>query len=235
MSHSPIELENIQRDLLSALGDIPEAAAFTIGGGVALNTFVEPRVTNDIDAWWTNARKSDALIQARGACERVGADYGLHVQTRSAGDVESIEFLSDDNKKVFSFQVASRDVSLDAPDASPWGQLKIESLTDNVASKMVALVKRGAPRDFADIKRVVDAGLASVDDLWVLWQRKQPGQSVQTAKAHVMSHLVGIENRTPLNRVPEEELEQRSRARVWIRETLLCVDIDRPRLRGFER
>lgn len=47
----------------------------------------------------------------------------------------------------------------------------IETVRDNVASKMNALVDRGAPRDFLDIRAVIVKGLVSVEECWALWQR----------------------------------------------------------------
>ena len=40
---------------------------------------------------------------------------------------------------------------LDATLVAAWSPVRIESLRDNVASKMTALVERGAPRDLRDI------------------------------------------------------------------------------------
>jgi predicted amidophosphoribosyltransferase len=44
---------------------------------------------------------------------------------------------------------------------------------DLVASKMVALVKRGAPRDFRDVFTVCTAGLTTPSDCWQWWRLRQ--------------------------------------------------------------
>ncbi len=63
---------------------------------------------------------------------------------------------------------------IDPPIRSPWGRFPMETLEDNVASKMMALVSRGAPRDFVDVKAVVDAGLVTAKRCWQLGEAKGP-------------------------------------------------------------
>ena len=50
------------------------------------------------------------------------------------------------------FQIAERSAELEASVTGVWpGGIGIDSFKDLVASKMVALVERGAPRDFLDV------------------------------------------------------------------------------------
>ncbi len=98
------------------------------------------------------------------------------------GETVSFE-LSDGNRKIFSFQIALRTVELDPPRESAWPPVLIESLADNVGNKVNALVQRGAPRDFLDIRQLVTNGIVSVEKCWDWWSRKNPGVGVRQAKA----------------------------------------------------
>jgi hypothetical protein len=52
---------------------------------------------------------------------------------------------------------------------------------------MMALVARGAPRDFVDIKELVDAGLVSTPRCWELWAAKKPGIELDDARVRVQT------------------------------------------------
>jgi predicted nucleotidyltransferase component of viral defense system len=77
----------------------------------------------------------------------------------------------------FSFQIAARSTRLEEPISAGWVDVPLDSLADLVASKMVALVERGAPRDFLDIYSVCQAGMLSGDECWALWRRRQTPHS----------------------------------------------------------
>jgi hypothetical protein len=98
------------------------------------------------------------------------------------------------------------------------GRIPIETLDDNVASKMMALVGRGAPRDFVDIKEVVDAGLMSAARCWELWTAKGPGIALDDALVRVQTHLERIEARMPLERLPVERRAAAAELRTWYRD-----------------
>lgn len=217
------DLEGLQQALLEELGRLPNAEQFILGGGVALNELLPPpRATKDVDAWWRQGKSLELIAQAFGACRRAAASFHLDVQRVNHGDVDAFDFLDGEKKKVFSFQIALRDIALGEPSTSRFGALPIESLRDNLASKMSALVSRGAPRDFIDVKRAVDAGVVSIDDLWTLWQKKNPERSVAVAKAHAAHHLSGIELRTPLDSIDPDRREDIEKARLWYRSVLLA-------------
>jgi predicted nucleotidyltransferase component of viral defense system len=75
------------------------------------------------------------------------------------GDVVSVE-LELGGKTVFSFQIAERSAQLEEPVEGVWpGGLGLDSFDELIASKMSALVERGAPRDFRDIYSVCEVGL----------------------------------------------------------------------------
>lgn len=57
-----------------------------------------------------------------------------------------------------SIQIANRTARLEYPIPAGWINVPLDTLADLVASKMVALVERGAPRDFLDIFQICQAG-----------------------------------------------------------------------------
>lgn len=219
----PASLPDIARDLLAELGKQQEAKSIVIGGGVALMHYMDTRTTVDLDAWWADGVDAAAFAKADAIAQEIAHRRGLELERRRFGDVASLDFVDPSSKqKVFAFQIASRDRTLDAPQASPWGFLPIETLRDNLASKMEALVARGAPRDFVDVKAAVDVGFATAPELWDLWRHKAPARDVVQAKLHVLHHLEGIERRAPLSAIADEERRQSLHvARLWYRSILL--------------
>jgi len=100
------------------------------------------------------------------------------------GDTESYELLQD-RRKVFSFQISSRTRYLDTPGDAQWAPVLIETLRDNVASKMVALVERGAPRDMRDVYELCTREMLTIDECWQLWRDKKPGMRHSHGRALV--------------------------------------------------
>ncbi len=150
---------------LERLQNRPEAEQFVLGGYFALKHYLDYRQTGDVDAWWLSREDPRALAAAREAFVQTAAEFGYSVRERSWGETISLEAVDGANK-TFSFQVSVRSVEIEPPVPSPWGRFPIETLDDNVASKMVALVARGAPRDFVDVKAIVDAGLVTAERCW---------------------------------------------------------------------
>ena len=93
------------------------------------------------------------------------------------------------DQKVFSFQISKRTLYLDGVIPSEWQPLWIETLSDNIASKMTALVNRGAPRDFSDIYQLVHAGVLGSDECWRLYTLKNPGVPRDEAQRKVLAKL----------------------------------------------
>jgi Nucleotidyl transferase AbiEii toxin, Type IV TA system len=154
----PQHLAPFAAAFLQRLQDRPEAEQFVLGGYFALKHYLDYRETGDVDAWWRSREDPRALAAAREIFRETAADFGYSVRERAWGETVSIEALDDEGHKMFSFQIAVRSIQIDEPIASPWGRLPIETLDDNVASKMQALVARGAPRDFVDIYRTASHG-----------------------------------------------------------------------------
>ena len=131
---------------LEAVARVGLGDKLSLGGAFGLLHYHDYRPTDDVDAWWeSSASESDrqhVVAAIREALETVG-----RVQTRSWGDVVSIELLQG-SKKTFSFQIARRSARLQPSRPAPWPGILLDSFPDLVANKMVALVERGAPRIF---------------------------------------------------------------------------------------
>jgi len=214
----PEHLAAFATAFLERLQDHPEAEQFVLGGYFALKHYLDYRETGDVDAWWRSREDPRALAAARDAFSQTASEFSYSVRERGWGETVSLEAVDDKGSQVFSFQVAVRSVQIEDPIASPWGRFPIETLDDNIASKMQALVARGAPRDFVDIKAVADAGLISVGRCWELWAAKDPGIEVDDARLRVRSHLERIEARMPIDRVPAERRVEARGLRVWFRD-----------------
>ncbi|MSR19739.1 MAG: hypothetical protein EXR91_01990 [Gemmatimonadetes bacterium] len=215
--------ESLATEILNALTGFPEAGELVLGGYFALSQYADYRTTNDLDAWWRTGKSERTMACLRQVIGEVAARFDLSLSQREWGETVSFE-LSQRDRKVFSFQVALRSVELEPPMDSRWSPVLVESLADNVGSKMNALVQRGAPRDFMDIREVIVRGIASVAQCWQWWAGKNPGVDLSLARAQALRHLEGIEQRRPLDSIQApEERAAASSAREWIRRTLLDV------------
>jgi predicted nucleotidyltransferase component of viral defense system len=191
---------------------------------MALMHYVDYRSTQDVDAWWTDditAEQQKAVIEAIADSLR---PFGL-VTTRRWGDVVSVE-LEEGGRKTFSFQIARRSARLAPPTLAGWLQVPLDSLDDLIASKMVALVERGAPRDFRDIYELCRCGLADPARCWDLWRRRQElagsDPDRDRARLAILTHLERIRQHRRLQDIPDPELRgQAERTRRWFGEEFL--------------
>lgn len=217
----PAHLDPLAEKILARLAGRPEVSEIVLGGYFALQHYLDYRRTHDIDAWWkTRANHSTELAIEEAMCS-VATEEALEFQKRTFGDTLSFEMLRA-NRRVFSFQIAVRSVELASPVDSPWPPMLIETLADNVGAKMNALADRGSPRDFLDIRRVVEAGLVSILRCWELWQGKNPGSPCDAAKDKVRLHLAALEARRPLDSITDAAERNQARAtRDWFRTEFL--------------
>lgn len=220
----PAHLSTYAEACLQALARQGWGDKLSLGGGVGLLHYLDYRPTHDVDAWWdqdTPPHMRQAILEV---IEDALRPWG-EVATRTWGEVVSIE-LSQDGAKVFSFQIAQRSAQLEPSRSASWVAVKLDSLSDLVASKMVALVERGAPRDFLDIHAVCQAGLYTPVECWQRWAARQrlsgSDTDEQRARLAVETHLKRIELQRPLAAIAEPE--QRAAAahmRAWFKEVFL--------------
>lgn len=214
---------------LEALARNSLGHAISLGGAFGLLHYHDYRHTHDVDAWWeasaTDDERQRVVHVLRAALETVG-----DVRLRTWGDVVSIELIRG-SKKVFSFQIAKRAVRLQPSKESPWSGILIDSFTDLVANKMVALVERGAPRDFRDIYELCQTGLTTPGDCWRLWRERQELAEADTdperARLAVETHLARIVRYRPLEKIANPaERKAAEKARAWYRKDLLDALVD---------
>jgi hypothetical protein len=211
----PDRLHPLSRELLQSLAGHAEAAEIVLGGGVALSHYLEYRDTVDLDAWWRADPRPDVVALLEAAMQAVAARHGLDYRRRSWGETESLELLRDGLKQ-YSFQISRRTLFLDDVLPSSWGPVCIETLRDNVASKMTALVQRGAPRDFLDVYQLCAHGVMNAADCWNAFSEKNPDVALDEAKRKIVARLTMIETTRPLETIqPAEDREQAARVRDW--------------------
>lgn len=211
----PGNLHPLSRELLESLAGHAEAAEIVIGGGVALSHYLEYRPTVDLDAWWHGEPRAEVVAFLEAAMQALASRHGFEYRRRSWGETESLELLQGTQKQ-FSFLISRRTLSLDEALPSQWKPVCIETLRDNVASKMTALVQRGAPRDFLDIYHLCTRDVMSMVDCWRAFTDKDLGISIDEAKRKIIARLAMLEVSRPLETIqPVEAREQASRVREW--------------------
>ncbi len=226
----PAHLSEYMRVCLNALADQGLGEAISVGGGLGLLHYFDYRTTHDMDAWWTDSATQSVRREVIRVLEATLASYG-QIKTRAWGDVVSVE-LAVEAQVVFSFQIAARDAQLEPLIKLPWVDVWLDSLSDLVAGKMVALIERGAPRDFRDIHAVCQAGLMTPEQCWALWQRRQQlaGSDTDQARARlaIETHLMRIEQHRPLLHIEDTFARmQAEQVRTWFREVFLnVIDMD---------
>ena len=215
----PQNLNPFSRELLESLAGHAEAAEIVIGGGVALSHYLEYRDTVDLDAWWRTTPNPEVLNFIERCMMALAAKHSLDYRRRTWGETESLELLRGSQKQ-FSFQISKRSLYLDEAIPAAWQPIWIETLRDNVASKMTALVLRGAPRDFTDIYELCRLEIITTIDCWLLWSEKNPGISVSEAKRKVITRLLMIETARPLDSIqPTTAREKAGLVRRWYHDT----------------
>jgi hypothetical protein len=201
----------------------------SLGGAFGLLHYLDYRATHDVDAWWhssaSQADQARVVEIVQGALRPAG-----DVRMRTWGQGVSIE-LRHGAKKVFSFQIAKRSAQLRTPTPAPWGDVLLDSFVDLVASKMVALVERGAPRDFRDVHAVCQSGLATPTECWRLWRQHQELSGSPTdphrARLAVEMHLARIVQHRPLAKITDPaQRAEAERARQWYKTELLDALMD---------
>ena len=202
--------------------------AISLGGGLGLLHYLDYRTTHDVAAWWSEGWSAQDRRRVVAAVEGALASFG-EVSTRAWGEVVSVELLRE-GRAVFSFQVAHRSTQLEPSTRSPWAGVPLDSFADLVASKMVALVERGAPRDFRDIFAVCQADLVSARECWMLWRRRQTaaGSDVDPGRARlaVETHLARIAQHRRIEQIADPgERGEAERVRTWFtREFLNAIN-----------
>ncbi len=210
---------------LEALVKAEVAGFISLGGALGLFHYLDYRSTHDVDAWWSEGiadQKKQIVVQT---LKSALLEFG-QVNVRSWGDVVSVE-LKEEGKNTFSFQIAARSSRIQDSVSAGWIEIPLDSLPDLVASKMVALVERGTPRDFLDVYSICMAGLLSAEECWSLWRRRQElsGNDADMGRARlaVETHLERIALHRPLENIEDEkQREQARQVRDWFSNVFLA-------------
>jgi hypothetical protein len=209
---------------LEALASSDCGRWLSLGGAFGLAHYFEYRPTHDVDAWWVEPVTHEERQQVIRILEETLRPFGA-VHTRSWGDVVSVE-LKQQGKTAFSFQIARRSAQLAESAPSLWTGIRVDSFDDLVASKMVALVERGAPRDLRDIYMLCQSGRCDVARCWDLWQARQrlAGEDAdrQRARLAIRTHLARIELARPLSQIADpQERASAEQLRTWFTKEFL--------------
>lgn len=220
----PKHLSSYAQISLKALVQAGLMERIALGGALGLFHYLDYRLTHDVDAWWaehlSESQKQEVLDAVKGAL----ASFGK-VELRRWGDVSSIALLQD-NKVIFSFQIAQRSVRLETPVSAGWINIPLDSLADLIASKMVALIERGAPRDFLDIYMLCQSELVTPVECWALWHTRQVLADSDTdgarARLAIETHLERIIQHRPLETIHDAQQQaQAQQVRNWFRRVFL--------------
>jgi hypothetical protein len=222
----PSHLPNYAAVCLQALAERGLGEKISVGGTLGLLHYLDYRTTHDVDAWWDASATAEDQRQVIHVIEMTLASFG-QVNTRAWGDVVSVE-LSHEGSTIFSFQVARRSAQLKPSALAPWTNVLLDSFADLVASKMVALVERGAPRDFRDMYSLCQAGLTTPHQCWDLWRRRQQlaGSDTDSTRARlaVETHLARIAQHRPLAQITDPQRRaEAEEVRRWFLEEFLNV------------
>lgn len=198
----------------------------SLGGAFGLLHYLDYRPTHDVDAWWlteTTPAEQEAVLTV---IENTLAQFG-QVKRRAWGEVVSIELLQAE-QVVFSFQIAHRSAQLQPSTPAGWTNVLLDSLPDLVASKMVALVERGAPRDFRDIYQVCQQKLATPAQCWQWWEQRQilAGSDADHYRARLAleTHLSRIMQHRPLDSIDDPGRRAAAQqVRAWFQTEFLDV------------
>jgi hypothetical protein len=227
--HRPTHILHYAETCLQALVASGLNDKISLGRAFGLLHYLDYRPTHDVDAWWDASATNHDKNRTVEVLESALSPYG-GVQTRTWGDVTSVELMQED-KTVFSFQIAQRSVQLQPSVSTTWIAVPLDSFEDLVASKMVALVERGAPRDFRDIHALCYSALTTPKQCWQLWRKRQrlAGSDTDSHRARlaIQTHLARIALHRPLDEIPDPE--QRAEAeelRSWFQEEFLDALMD---------
>ena len=192
-----------------------------LGGAFGLAHYHEYRNTKDIDAWWTEDAGEKEKEEVINLLKTVLITFG-DVDVRRFGDVVSVD-LWEGSQVVFNFQIAARSALLKAPSDSPWPPIGLDSFEDLVASKMRALIERGAPRDFLDIYEMCRQKLTTIAECWELWKKREKKRGVappnpQLGCEGLLLHLNRIEKTRPLEGITDsKQRKQAEKVRNWFK------------------
>lgn len=208
----------LAKECLIALHDAGLENHISIGGALGLMHYFEYRPTYDADAWWSEEVTTSEKAAVLEKLESTLAKYGA-VRKRNWGDVNTVE-VSSEGRTIFSFQIAHRSARIEEPIRAGWIDVPLDTIRELVAAKMVAMIERGAPRDFLDIYNLCSAGIVHPVECWKLWKMRQTlagnDTSMDRARLAIQTHMERIALHRPLETIDDESARLNAeRVRRW--------------------
>jgi len=225
----PAHISIFAEACLQALASRGLGDRLSIGGAFGLLHYLDYRPTHDVDAWWAPSTTELEQEQILTVIEDALCSFG-DVRRRAWGEVVSVE-CRQEGRTGFSFQIARRSAQLQASEPAPWADVLLDSFPDLVASKMVALVERGAPRDIRDIHALCQANLITAAECWRLWRRRQQlagsDTSPDRARLAIETHLARVAQHRPLAQITDPpQRAAANQVRLWFSTEFLDALVD---------
>ncbi|MBI3392802.1 MAG: nucleotidyl transferase AbiEii/AbiGii toxin family protein [Nitrospirae bacterium] len=164
-------LSPLQKKVLSVLSSIEESRAFHITGGTALGAFyLGHRLSEDIDIFTSDEPLISILAEKIKASLRTAG-----IQVAEIRNFRSFwEAVLTQNNESIKIQIGY-DSPFTLSDFVEKQGLKIHSLQDIAAGKLLALYGRAEERDFIDIYLLARDGRLSLEEMIDLARKKDPG------------------------------------------------------------
>lgn len=225
----PTHMPELAERCLHRLAESGLSGQISLGGALGLLHYLDYRATHDVDAWWADTATQEVQDKVLALIEEVLREHG-EVRRRAWGDVTTVELIQE-GKVTFSFQIARRSAQLKPSVRLTWIAARVDSLDDLVASKMVALVERGAPRDFRDIYEICRNGLRTPAECWQLWRQRQALGGADTdagrARLAIETHLERIARHRPLASIEDQvQRAEAEQVRRWFAMEFLDALVD---------
>ncbi len=223
-SQRPKHIPEYAEACLQSLATGKLGEKISLGGAFGLLHYLDYRSTHDVYAWCAPMITAEDRRRVINVLETALEPFG-QVKICAWGDVVSVELMQA-GKTVFSFQGAHRSAQLEPSSLAEWTGVLLDNFPDLLASKMVALVERGAPRDFRDIYALCQAGLTTPQQCWKLWMRRQRLAGSDTdsdsVRLAIETHMARVVQHRPLARIedPEKRMEAQQ-LRAWFAKEFL--------------
>lgn len=167
-------INEIQKQILNAFGELPDSEHFYLAGGTALSYFyLKHRKSNDLD-FFTPAE--ELILPFSHHLEEMLKKKALNVE-RQRGLRSFVELLVKKNAEVTIIHLA-QDSSFRFDKTRVFPQhpkIQIDSLIDIAANKLLALFGRATLRDFIDVYFLVKSSKFSPEELIKNAKIKDPG------------------------------------------------------------
>lgn len=206
-------LTEIQKDPIDEL---------CIVGGVALNHYIPYRTTDDLDTSWINGKPNlNTLRKLEIIGNKLSKEYNLIMKKEDNNTVNSFNFFNKQDEKVFSIDCSIRSKFVEKKLIKPLNPsiqgIQVESLYDNITSKVTALIERGIPRDITDTIEIIKKTNISFEVImtnltnYYKWSDKEKSQKLDKIEKNVNA----IFTRRPINKFKNPKKALNTRKKIY--------------------